>query len=68
MGFNYPNPSPIWVLGNNHSIGPFKMGAFHAAIEADCPILPITILGSREWMPRGARTPISGEIKIIQGD
>lgn len=49
------------------SIGPFKMGSFHAASKAEVPVLPISIIGSRERMPRGALTPIPGEISLVVG-
>jgi fatty-acyl-CoA synthase len=42
---------------------PFRLGAFKAAAEANCPVIPIAILGTREilpaerWLPR--RAPVT---------
>jgi 1-acyl-sn-glycerol-3-phosphate acyltransferase len=33
---------------------PFKRGAFHLAIEAGVPIVPITIVGSHDAWPKGS--------------
>jgi fatty-acyl-CoA synthase len=30
---------------------PFKLGAFKAAVEARCPVIPVTIRGTREILP-----------------
>jgi 1-acyl-sn-glycerol-3-phosphate acyltransferase len=44
---------------------PFRLGAFKAAVEADCPVIPIAIIGTREilpaerWLPRRAPVTIS---------
>ena len=36
------------------SLGPFKMGAFHLALDARVPVVPIVIRNSGEHWPRGA--------------
>jgi 1-acyl-sn-glycerol-3-phosphate acyltransferase len=44
---------------------PFRLGAFKAAVEAGCPVIPIAILGTREilpadrWLPRRAPVTVS---------
>ena len=44
---------------------PFRLGAFKAAVEAGCPVVPIAILGTREvlpperWVPRRAAVTVS---------
>jgi fatty-acyl-CoA synthase len=44
---------------------PFRLGAFKAATEANCPVIPIAILGTREilpaerWLPRRAPVTVS---------
>ena len=32
---------------------PFKKGPFYMALETGAPIVPVTILGTREMMPKG---------------
>jgi 1-acyl-sn-glycerol-3-phosphate acyltransferase len=49
------------------SIQPFKKGGFTLAIKSGVPIVPITITGSREIMPRDRLTITSGEIQIQIG-
>jgi 1-acyl-sn-glycerol-3-phosphate acyltransferase len=46
------------------SIQPFKKGGFTLAIKSKVPIIPISITGSREIMPKGKLTVSSGEIRI----
>jgi 1-acyl-sn-glycerol-3-phosphate acyltransferase len=46
------------------SIQPFKKGGFTLAIKSKVPIIPITIIGSREIMPKEKLTTTSGEIRI----
>jgi 1-acyl-sn-glycerol-3-phosphate acyltransferase len=46
------------------SIQPFKKGGFTLAIKSKVPIIPISIIGSREIMPKGELTVTSGEIRI----
>ncbi len=46
------------------SIQPFKKGGFTLAIKSRVPIIPISITGSREIMPKGKLTAASGEIRI----
>jgi 1-acyl-sn-glycerol-3-phosphate acyltransferase len=44
------------------------MGAFHAATKAQIPILPVTVIGSRERMPRGAKSVVPGTVRIVIGE
>ncbi len=46
------------------SIQPFKKGGFTLAIKSKVPIIPISITGSREVMPKEKFTSASGEIRI----
>ena len=46
------------------SIQPFKKGGFTLAIKSKVPIIPISISGSREVMPKEKFTSASGEIRI----
>src|SRR5207249_3713819 len=47
------------------ALGPFKKGAFHVALQAGVPIVPIVIRNSGELMWRRARTIHSGTVQIV---
>jgi 1-acyl-sn-glycerol-3-phosphate acyltransferase len=44
---------------------PFRPGPFAMAIEAGAPIVPITVHGARELMPRGTLKIRPGEMKLV---
>jgi 1-acyl-sn-glycerol-3-phosphate acyltransferase len=46
---------------------PFKKGTFVMAIEARVPVVPVSILGSRERMPKGRFSIVPGEILLRFG-
>src|SRR5215510_10907407 len=46
------------------ALGPFKKGAFHVALQAGVPIVPIVIRNSGELMWRDAATIHSGTVQI----
>lgn len=46
---------------------PFKSGGFHLAIQAQVPILPATISGSRVITPKRSLRVESGTVKIVYG-
>ena len=43
----------------------FKVGAARLALEADVPILPVTIRGGERVWPRGQHLPRTGHVEII---
>ncbi len=43
----------------------FKVGAVRLALEADVPILPVTIRGGNRIWPRGWRFPRLGKVEVI---
>jgi 1-acyl-sn-glycerol-3-phosphate acyltransferase len=43
---------------------PFRLGAFKAAVEAGCPVVPVAIRGTREILPSGAWLPRRGPITV----
>ncbi|MFC1562514.1 lysophospholipid acyltransferase family protein [candidate division KSB1 bacterium] len=46
----------------------FKKGAFRLGLETRLPVLPVSIIGSREIMPKDSLIINKGEIKIIVGN
>ena len=46
---------------------PFKKGGFILAIRSQLPIVPITIIGAGDVLPRGSFTFNEGKIKVIIG-
>jgi HAD superfamily hydrolase (TIGR01490 family) len=47
------------------ALGQFKKGAFHVAMQAEVPIVPIVIRNSGELMWRGAMTLHAGTVQIV---
>jgi len=46
----------------------FKKGGFVIALEARVPILPVTVLGGKEILPKGSLRILPGEMKLIIHD
>jgi 1-acyl-sn-glycerol-3-phosphate acyltransferase len=46
----------------------FKSGGFHLAIQAQVPVLPATVSGSRELIPKRSLKVHSGTIKVVYGE
>jgi 1-acyl-sn-glycerol-3-phosphate acyltransferase len=46
---------------------PFRLGAFKAAVEAGCPIVPIGIRGTRDVLPADTWRPRQGAIHVAIG-
>jgi len=47
---------------------PFKKGGFVLAIQAGVPVIPLTIRGSREVLPKGSLRIRPGAITVLVGD
>lgn len=59
---------PEGTRSRSGELQPFKRGGFFLALAAGAPILPVTISGTFELMPRGQLFPASGKIKVIFHD
>jgi 1-acyl-sn-glycerol-3-phosphate acyltransferase len=46
-------------------LGPFRRGGFFLAREAGAPIVPISIRGSFEMMPKGRLVPRQGRLRVV---
>ncbi len=55
---------PEGTRSRSGKLGPFRRGGFFLAIESGAPILPITIRGTFELMPKGQWYPRSGPISV----
>jgi putative phosphoserine phosphatase/1-acylglycerol-3-phosphate O-acyltransferase len=60
------SPEGTRVRGHHNSVGPFKKGAFHIAIDAGVPIVPIVIRNALDVAPRdGALRPGTVDIAVL---
>jgi 1-acyl-sn-glycerol-3-phosphate acyltransferase len=46
---------------------PFRLGAFKAAVDAGCPIVPVAVRGTRALLPAGAWFPRPGRVEVTVG-
>ncbi|MCP4202018.1 MAG: 1-acyl-sn-glycerol-3-phosphate acyltransferase, partial [bacterium] len=53
------------TFGKGRELLAFKKGAFRMAIDLDLPILPVTIVGTREILPGGTWRLFPGRAKLI---
>ncbi|NEZ03857.1 1-acyl-sn-glycerol-3-phosphate acyltransferase [Wenzhouxiangella sp. XN201] len=44
---------------------PFKKGAFRVAIEKQLPVLPVTVIGSRDILPAGSLRIRPGRVRLV---
>jgi acyl carrier protein len=47
---------------------PFRLGAFKAAVDTGCPVVPVTVLGTREALPAGTWLPRHHPITVRIGE
>ena len=57
--------APEGTRSASPALGPFKKGAFHVAMQAGVPIVPIVIRNSGELMWRGATTIHAGTVQVV---
>ncbi len=55
---------PEGTFGRAPGILPFRLGGFKAAVDTGCPVVPVTIRGTREILPADAWLPQPGPITV----
>ncbi len=55
---------PEGTRSPNGKLLPFKKGGFVIALEAKVPILPVTVIGGRNVVPKGSHRILPGRMKI----
>lgn len=58
---------PEGTRSRDGSLKAFKKGTFVMAIQAGAPVVPVSIIGSRERMPKGKLSIVPGEILLRFG-
>jgi len=59
---------PEGTRSHDGALGELKSGGFHLAIEAQAPIVPVSVSGSFELAPRHALRVRPGVLKIVYGE
>jgi 1-acyl-sn-glycerol-3-phosphate acyltransferase len=57
--------APEGTRSSNGNLLPFKKGAFVTAIETGLPILPVTITGSAQRLPKGSLRARRGPVEVM---
>ena len=58
---------PEGTRSANGNLQAFKSGPFHLAVEAQVPIIPVTVSGSQRVTPKGQIRVERGRVKIVYG-
>jgi len=56
---------PEGTRSKDGTVKPFKQGMFHLAIESGVPIIPISIIGAKEIMPKRSLNVKPGRITMV---
>jgi putative phosphoserine phosphatase/1-acylglycerol-3-phosphate O-acyltransferase len=57
--------APEGTRSRTPRLGPFKKGAFHIAMQAGVPIVPVVLRGAGEVMRRGDQTIRAGTVEVV---
>jgi len=56
---------PEGTRSRDGRLGPFRRGGFFLALESGAPIVPVTISGTRELMPKGQWFARRGTVRVV---
>ena len=56
--------APEGTRSKDGSLGPFKTGAFHMALQAGVPVIPIVVHGAHDIQPPGQLAPRRGDVHV----
>jgi putative phosphoserine phosphatase/1-acylglycerol-3-phosphate O-acyltransferase len=57
--------SPEGTRSRTPKLGPFKKGAFHIAMQAGVPVVPVVLRGTGEILRRGDQTLRPGTVEVV---
>lgn len=57
--------APEGTRSYDYNLGPFKKGAFHIAMQAKAPIVPVVIKNAHDAMPRGTSIVNPAQVEIV---
>jgi putative phosphoserine phosphatase/1-acylglycerol-3-phosphate O-acyltransferase len=57
--------APEGTRSRDYRLGRFKKGAFHLAMQAGVPVVPIVIKNAYEVMPRGTNVFRPGAVEVV---
>jgi putative phosphoserine phosphatase / 1-acylglycerol-3-phosphate O-acyltransferase len=57
--------APEGTRSATNVLGAFKKGAFHLALQARVPMVPVIIKNTTDWMPKGAWVARPGTVEVV---
>lgn len=59
---------PEGTFTHADGVRPFRLGAFRAAADAGCPVIPLALKGTRRMLRDGQLIPRRGSVSLWVGD
>ena len=56
---------PEGTFTRHNGLRPFQMGAFKSAVESGCPVLPVTLVGTRKVLRDGSWLPRFHTVRVV---